>query len=218
MVAGLIPGVGCLKAMSLAVIDIPARSAPSGPSPPGRILPNRGSTGSIRVKPRFDRIKERSGQSLNAVTQQPYGSPPSPVYPQQPYGQPPVYGQPERSQDSPPGQPQYGQPQADSSAVSADEGSQSAEQGALAKFSTNIQSFIGQLNTAAGEATHATVKTRIDTMSTDLTGMETSMKAVEGGDVSQLSTLEKDANNAAPDGTAIDQVCEPFGGPDSSSS
>jgi hypothetical protein len=107
---------------------------------------------------------------------------------------------------------------ADDEAISKDENNPAAEKTELKKFGGHIQTFITQLNAAEAKATHQSVKDKIGQLSGDLSGMLTGLQAIERGDISQVSKVDSYANKLGNDGTAIDQLCVPFGGDGSSGS
>ena len=107
--------------------------------------------------------------------------------------------------------------QSDTQAMTRDKNNSTAEKADLAKFTGDLQSFVTQLNAAKAEAVHQSVKDRIGKMSSDLNGMATAMRALERGDLSQVNAGNTYANRLGGDGDAIDQVCMPFGGSNSSS-
>jgi hypothetical protein len=107
---------------------------------------------------------------------------------------------------------------ADNNAISKDENNPAAEKTDLKKFGDHLQTFIAQLNAAEAEAEHQSVKDKIGQLSGDLSGMLTALQAIEKGDTSQVSKVDSYANLLNSDGTAIDQLCVPFGGDDSSGS
>jgi hypothetical protein len=107
---------------------------------------------------------------------------------------------------------------ADDQAISRDQNNPTAEKADIKKFIGHIQAFIAQLNAAKAEATHQSVKDKIGQMSGDLTGLLAGVQAIEKGDLSQASAVDTYGSKLASDGTAIDQLCVPFAGDDSSSS
>jgi hypothetical protein len=107
---------------------------------------------------------------------------------------------------------------ADDNAISRDANNPAAEKTDLKKFGDHLQTFIAQLNAAEAEAEHQSVKDKIGQLSGDLSGMLTALQAIEKGDTSQVSKVDSYANLLNSDGTAIDQLCVPFGGDDSSGS
>jgi hypothetical protein len=107
---------------------------------------------------------------------------------------------------------------ADDSAISKDVHNPTAEKADIRKFSADIQTIVTELNAASAMSTHQSVKDKINKMSSDMSGMVTAIKAVENGNASQASAIESYASKLQPDGAAIDQICVPFGGINSSGS
>jgi flagellar basal body-associated protein FliL len=103
----------------------------------------------------------------------------------------------------------------DDKAISADSNNPAAEKADLSKFAADSQSFITQLNAAQAQAQHQSVKSAIGKMSTDLRAMLSAMKAVENGNTNQVNAFTAAADKVDSDGTAIDQICAPFGGSNS---
>lgn len=107
---------------------------------------------------------------------------------------------------------------ADDAAISKDQSNAAAEKTDLKKFGNHLQTFIAQLNAAKAEAQHQSVKDKIGQMSGDLSGMLTGLQAIEKGNTSQASKTDSYASKLGSDGTAIDQICAPFGSAGSSGS
>jgi len=107
---------------------------------------------------------------------------------------------------------------ADDQALSKDGNNPAAEKTDLKKFGDHLQTFLTQLNAAKAEAKHQSVKDKIGQATGDLSGMLTAMQAVEKGDTGQANKVDFYANKLDSDGTAIDQICVPFGSVSSSGS
>ncbi len=84
---------------------------------------------------------------------------------------------------------------------------QNALQTDLAKFTTDVQGIKTALDSALAKAEHQSVKEKIQAMDTDINTVLNGLKAIQNGDVSQVTEFEAAATRLGSDGDALDKIC-----------
>lgn len=91
--------------------------------------------------------------------------------------------------------------------LTSDSSDATAMQSDLTAFTGDIQTMKSDLDDALAQAQNQSVKDKLQAMDGDLATVLSGLKAIQGGDTSQLNAFEAAAGRLGADGSAVDSVC-----------